>query len=156
MNLERELDNLLRQGKLKKQKSGLEHVEALLFSAKNNYEAAVMLSGKIDEAAFKLAYDVLLQIGRSVLLINGYKPDDGQQHKTTFLVAGYLLGPELTDLVNRIQKFRIKRNDCVYEPKGLVTKAEMAAIFSAIKEFWAKTKKYLEKKDKQLRLFDKL
>lgn len=66
----------------------------------------------------KVVYDSLLQIGRLILLMNGYRPDDGEQHKATFLVAGELLGEDYHNLIRRIQKFRIKRNDCIYDPKG--------------------------------------
>jgi len=153
MNLEKSLSELLRKGKLKKQDADIHFLNDLLLAARRNFEAAALVRGKIDEASFKLVYDGLLQIGRVILLLNGYRPDDGEQHKTTFAVAGEMLGDDFADLIQKIQKYRVKRNDCVYEPKGLVGKAETEAIFTTAHEFWRKVKRYLEKKNPQLKLF---
>jgi hypothetical protein len=113
-----------------------------------------LIRGKVDEAAFKLVYDGLLQLGRLVLLLNGYRPDDGEQHKTTFSVAGELLGEEYKTLIQKIQKFRIKRNICVYKPRGLINNSEVESIYRTSQEFWRKVRKYLKDRSPQLRLFD--
>ncbi len=125
----------------------------MLDAARRNFEAATIVKGKVDEAAFKLVYDGLLQIGRVILLVNGYRPEDGEQHKTTFSVTGEFPGKEFNDLINKIQKFRIKRNDCIYEPRGLISKSEAEAIYKTSQEFWSKAKVYLQKRNPQLKLF---
>lgn len=153
MNLKKLLDEYVRKGKLKKQVTGIDCLEGLLEAAKRNFEAAALVKNKVDEAAFKLVYDGLLQIGRIILLLNGYRPSDGEQHKTTFTVAGELLGAEYNDLINKIQRFRVKRNNCVYEPRILVSHAETKAIFKTAREYWKKVRIYLEKKAPQLKLF---
>jgi len=154
MSLESLLDELVKEGKLKRQGTGVDYLNSLLGAAKRNFEAAALVKGKVDEAAFKLVYDGLLQIGRLILLLNGYRPDDGEQHKTTFLVAGELLGKEYNDLIRKIQKFRIKRNICIYEPKGLINKSEAEAIYRIFQEFWRKVRIYLKEKNPQLKLFN--
>jgi hypothetical protein len=153
MNWEKLLDRLVKEGKLKKQQAGQDQIEGLLATAKRNFVAAEIIKDKVEEAAFKLAYDGLLQLGRAVLLLNGFRPDDGEQHKTTFLVAGEILGKDFNYLTAKIQKFRIKRNDCVYEPQGLITKGETEAIFNTAREFYRKVKRYLEEKCPQIKLF---
>lgn len=153
MILEKLLDDLVKEGKLKKQEASLNYLDALLDAAKRNFNAAEIVRDQIEEAAFKLVYDGLLQIGRAVVLLNGYRPDDGEQHKTTFMVAGEILGKDYQELISKIQKFRIKRNDCLYEPRGLITKSETEAIFATAREFWLKVRKYLESKNPQLKLF---
>jgi len=153
MNLTKLLDEYVKKGKLKKQATGLDYLDGLLEAAKRNFEAAAIVKNKVDEASFKLVYDGLLQISRIILLCNGYRPSDGEQHKTTFAVAGELLGPDYCDLIERIQRFRVKRNDCIYEPKILISRAESEAIFNIAKEFWGKVKVYLERKVPQLKLF---
>jgi hypothetical protein len=147
------LNQLIKEGKLKKQTTDLEHLNGLLSAAKRNFDAAELLKKNVDEAAFKLIYDGLLQIGRVIVLLNGYRPDDGNQHKTTFLVAGEMLGEEYEELIGMIQRFRIKRNNCVYEPLDFLTRSETEAIDKIAREFWAKAKKYLEAKNPQLKLF---
>jgi hypothetical protein len=153
MSLEKLLKELIEQGKLKKQNTNIHYLDNLLLSAKRNFEAASVVKNKIDEAAFKLVYDGLLQIGRLILLINGYRPHDGGQHKTTFMVAGALLGDEYSDLISKIQKFRIKRNDCIYEPTDFISHEETEAIFETSREFWKTARDYLKKKNPQLKLF---
>jgi len=156
VSLEDLLNRLIKEGKLKRQSTNINYLNNLLVSAKRNFDAAALVKGKVDEAAFKLVYDGLLQIGRLILLMNGYRPNDGEQHKTTFMVAGELLGEDYHNLIRKIQKFRIKRNDCIYDPKGLISKIETDAIFKVSKEFWGKVRIYLEEKNPQLKLFNNI
>ena len=114
MNLENLLDKLLKEGKIKKQDTDVHYLNGLLNAAHNNFRAAKYnLDGGFLDTAFKSAYDGLLQISRVVLFLNGYRPDDGEQHKTTFMVAGSLLGDDFADLIGRIDRYRIKRNGSV-------------------------------------------
>lgn len=154
MSLKDLLNRLLREGKLRKQDSDIVFLNNLLDAARRNFEAAALIREKANEASFKLIYDGLLQIGRLILLLHGYRPDDGEQHKTTFLAAGELLGEEYRDLITKIQKFRIKRNICVYEPTGLISRGEAEAIYKTAQEFWQRVRKYLQEKNPQLNLFD--
>lgn len=147
------LNELIKNGKLRKQETDVHYLNGLLEAANRNFEAAALVKNKVDEAAFKLIYDGLLQISRTVIMLNGLRPDDGEQHKTTFLVAGELMGSEFRELTDKIQKFRIKRNNCVYEPKGLITGSEVEAILRTAKEYWPKVKRYLQTKNPQLQLF---
>jgi len=150
------LAKLIRAGKLRTQKADAPYLNDLLEAARRNFEAARLLQGRVDEAAFKLYYDGLLQVGRVVLLQEGLRPDDGEQHKTTFLAAGLLLGPEFEDLIGKIQKFRMKRNNCIYDPKGLVGQSEAEAIYQTSRIFWRKVRSHLEKLSPQLKLFEDL
>jgi hypothetical protein len=154
MNLESLLNRLIREGKIKKQSTTPSQLNHLLDAARRNFKAAEIMRGKIDEAAFKLAYDGLLQIGRLILLTNGYRPDDGEQHKTTFLVAGEILGSEFKDLIDKTQKFRIKRNQSIYNPRGLIGSKDTEAILLTAQNFWRQVKAYLKDRHPQLDLFE--
>lgn len=154
MSSDNSLDKLIREGKLRSQKADASYLNDLLEAAQRNFEAARLLQGRVDEAAFKLYYDGLLQLGRAVLLLNGLRPDDGEQHKTTFLAAGMILGPGLEDLIRKIQKFRIKRNESLYDPQGLVGTSEAQAIHLTAKAFWNEVRSHLQKADPQLKLFE--
>jgi len=147
------LNRLIREGKLKRQDTKIVYLQNLLDAAKRNFEAASLIEGKINEAAFKLFYDGLLQIGRVILLLNGYRPDDGEQHKTTFTVAGEFLGREYTAIIRKIQKYRVKRNDCLYDPKILISRKETEEIHKTVQEFWRIVGSYLSEHDPQFRLF---
>jgi len=154
MSLEESLNRLLREGKLKRQSTDNIYLNHLLDAARRNFEAASLVKEKFEEAAFKLAYDGMLQIGRVILLVNGYRPDDGEQHKTTFIVAGELLGSDFKSLILKIQKFRMKRNDCIYDPRGLISGSDSEAIYKTARQFWQKVRIYLRKRNPQLELFE--
>lgn len=96
MTSESSLVRLEREGKLRRQKPDIGAMNDLLSAAGRNFEAAKVVQGKIDEAAFKLYYDGLLQIGRVVMLTASYRPSGGEQHKTTFEAAGEVLGPDFS------------------------------------------------------------
>ena len=154
MTLEKSLGRLVKAGKLKLLQAGLDHVESLLNGARRNFEAARSVRDQVPEAAFKLFYDGLLQISRAVVLLAGYRPSDGEQHKTTFLAAREILGPEFGELIRRMQKFRIKRNDCVYEPKDLVGASDAEAIERTARAFWNKVRAKLKEQNPQIALFN--
>jgi hypothetical protein len=154
MTSESSLIRLEREGKLRRQKADPDFLNDLLDSARRNFEAADIIKDKISEAAFKLYYDGLLQISRAVLLAAGYRPDDGEQHRTTFQAAGEILGPDFGELIRKIQKYRIKRNICIYEPRDLIGRSEAEAIHQTARMFWAKVRVRLENENPQLHLFE--
>lgn len=135
-SLERLLSELLEAGKIKKQETSTEYVNGLLHAAYRNFlSAEYNCEGGFPDTAFKSAYDGILRISRAILLLNGYRPDDGEQHKTTFLVAGGLLGEHFLKIVGKIDKYRIKRNSAVYQPADMISKSEALAIIASAKEY---------------------
>ncbi len=150
------LARLEREGKLRRQAAELDYLEDLLAAARRNFEAGRLLLDKADEAAFKLYYDGLLQVSRAVLLFRGYRPDDGEQHRTTFLAAGEILGSRFEEVIRKIQKFRVKRNCCLYDPKDIIGPSEAAAIHKTAREFWSQVREYLKRENLQLALFDEI
>ncbi|HOL83640.1 MAG TPA: HEPN domain-containing protein [Candidatus Paceibacterota bacterium] len=155
MNLDELLNKLLKEGKIKKQDASTDYLNGLLEAAQRNFLAAKYnLKNNFPEIAFKAAYDGMLQISRAILLSNGFRPDDGEQHKTTFLVAGMLIGQDIEDLIGRIDRYRIKRNQAVYQPRGLLSASEAEGIITTAEEYWKVAKNYLKKKNNQLELFD--
>jgi len=155
MNSEKLLEGLVKEGKLKRQKTNINYLEGLLCAAKENFSAARnSYKSGFKTAAFKSAYDGLLQISRTVLLLNGYLPDDGEQHKTTFYVASLLLGADFKILIDRIDRYRIKRNQCLYQPLDLISSSEAEGILSISQKFCEKTEKYFRSKNPQLGMFN--
>jgi len=155
MNLESLLNKLLAEGKIKQQKTDINYLNGLLSAAHQNFLAAKYnLKGKFLDTAFKSAYDGVLQISRVVLFLNGYRPDDGEQHKTTFLAAGACLGSKFSDLIGKLDRYRIKRNNAVYQPINFISESEVIGILESAKEYWLAVKDYLKRTNKQLDLFD--
>jgi uncharacterized protein (UPF0332 family) len=155
MSLESLSNKLLKEGKIKKQDSNVDYLNGLLNSAHQNFSSAKYnLKGCFYETAFKSAYDGLLQISRVILFLSGYRSDGLEQHKTTFLLAGEILGEDFNNIIDKIDRYRVKRNRAVYQPMDLLSKSEAEGILKVSEDFWNKAKDYLKKKNKQLDLFD--
>lgn len=154
-NLENLLKELLKNSKLKKQATDINYLNGLLSAAHHNFSAAKYnFNGEFMDTSFKSTYDGILQISRVILLLNGYRPDDGEQHKTTFLIAGAFLGKEFEESIAKIDRYRIKRNNAIYQPIDFISKSEASGILESARDFWFIAKKYLKENNKQLELFN--
>jgi len=69
-------------------------------------------------------------------------------------VAGVILGEEFKELIEIIDRYRIKRNKAIYQPAAFISKSEAEGILETAKEYWQAAKKYLKEKSSQLELFD--
>ena len=80
--LEKLIKRLEREGKIRRQKAGVVQVEALLREAILDLEETKRIIHVAERATYLLAYNGMLKAGRALLLLRGYVPDDGAQHKT--------------------------------------------------------------------------
>lgn len=121
-------EGYLKKGKLKQQRINFKQIEKQLFRATKDLETARLLLGKDPEWAATIAYQAMLRAGRALLFAKGYLPADGGQHKTVIELTRHLLGKDYTDLVERFERMRRKRNLFFYEsdPFGTRTEAENA------------------------------
>lgn len=90
------LDKLIRRlekaGRLRKQKAGFIQIEALLKEAILDLEEAKKIAHLAERATYLLAYNAMLKAGRALLLLRGYVPDDGSQHKTVVdMTEGFVI-----------------------------------------------------------------
>lgn len=120
---------LEQEGKLKKQKAGIVQVEALLKQAILDLAEARKVSQIAERATYLLAYMGMLKAGRALLLLKGYVPDDGAQHKTVVEVTADLLGNKYKDLTDRFETMRRKRNEMTYEAGALMSLSEAQKSF---------------------------
>ncbi len=118
-----------REGKIKKQKAGLVQVEALLKEAVLDLEEAKRISSVAERATYLLAYNGMLKAGRALLLLKGYVPDDGAQHKTVVEMTAAILGAKYRSLTEQFETMRRKRNDLTYEAGTLLSKSEAQRAF---------------------------
>ena len=72
----------------------------------------------------------MLKAGRALLLLEGYVPDDGAQHKTVVDVVSAVLGKEYENLTNQFDRMRRKRNEMTYEAGALISQSESQKAFS--------------------------
>ena len=58
------------------------------------------------------------------MLLKGFRPVDGYQHKTVVEFMSYCLGKELKDVVDRFDRMRRKRNIFTYEIDISISRTE--------------------------------
>lgn len=127
------MERLLKEKKLKRQEAGFTQVEKLLEKAVSNLAAAKKIRKESDEAAYLMAYNGMLKAGRALLLLEGYVPDDGAQHRTVVEVTKAILGVKFKRVSDKFEGMRRKRNILTYDFDGVVTATESAdAISEAI------------------------
>ena len=153
-HLENYFKNLESKGFLKKEKIGIDQVKALLMSASKNVSASEKNLSIDEEACYTLAYNAMLKIARALVFLKGYRPSDGQQHKTTIEAAGKLLGKEFSELIDMFDLMRKKRNQFTYDPMLPLGLTEAKSAFKTAIEFHNKVKVFLDEEYPQLKLFE--
>ena len=126
-------DELIRrmekQGRIRKQEVGLVQIEALLRQAIVDLEEAKKVSHIAERATYLLAYMAMLKAGRALLLLNGYAPADGGQHRTVVEITSALPGKRYRSLTDHFETMRRKRNEMTYEAGGLLSMSEGQEAF---------------------------
>ena len=64
------------------------------------------------------------------MLLKGYVPDDGAQHKTVVEMTSAILGGPFEELTEMFETMRRKRNEMTYESGTLLSKSEAQKAFS--------------------------
>ena len=64
------------------------------------------------------------------MLLKGYVPHDGAQHKTVVEMTSAILGDSYRDLTGQFETMRRKRNIMTYEAGTLLSKSESQRAFS--------------------------
>lgn len=124
------IERLKKEGRLRKQPVGVVQVEALLKEAMLDLKEAKKTANIAERATYLLAYMAMLKAGRALLLLKGYVPYDGAQHKTVVEVTGEMLGDEYKKLTNQFEIMRRKRNEMTYEAGTLLSMSESLKAFS--------------------------
>ena len=124
------IKKLEKAGKLRKQKVGFVQIEALLKEAVLDLEESKKIAHLAERATYLLAYNAMLKAGRALMLLKGYVPDDGAQHKTVVEMTSAILGDSYRDLTEKFETMRRKRNEMTYESGTLLSKSESRKAFS--------------------------
>ncbi len=79
----------------------------------------------IDEGiAYTVAYLAMLRTGRAFMLLKGFRPADGYQHKTVVEFMSQSLQGEYKSIVERFDRMRRKRNIFTYEIDITISRTE--------------------------------
>jgi uncharacterized protein (UPF0332 family) len=149
---DRLIRRLEREGKIRKQRVGFVQVEVLLKDAILDLEEARRIQAIAERAIYLLAYTGMLKAGRALLLLNGYVPDDGAQHKTVVELTSAILGEKFRDSTEQFERMRRKRNDLTYQGGTLLSRTEAQNALSSASSFLQNILKKVKAQNPQLEL----
>lgn len=128
--LDKLIKKLEKSGKIRKQKAGFVQIEALLKEAVLDLDEAKKIAHLAERATYLLAYNAMLKAGRALMLLKGYVPDDGAQHKTVVEMTSAMLGDPYREVTEEFETMRRKRNEMTYESGTLLSRSEAQKAFS--------------------------
>jgi len=150
MNYKNFINDLLNKGLIKKQTIDFNQIKMLLLRAKKDLMVARKNLVIDEEVAYNYAYLSMLRCGRALMFLKGFRPDDGQQHKTVIDFTAVILDPQYSDLLTKFDMMRRKRNQFTYDPLLPVSKTEAENAIKSAKEFAAKITEFIKKENPQL------
>lgn len=151
MTYEKFLEESLSKGLLRRQKSDLRAVEKLILRAYKDLKAA-KANLNIDEGiAFTVAYLAMLHAARAFILLRGFRPADGYQHKTVVEFMSHLLGNQFKVIIEQFDRMRRKRNIFTYEIDISISKSEASNALGTAVKFVDLIKDIIQKENPQMK-----
>ncbi len=146
------VEEYLNKGLLKEQKSNFSAVEKLILRANKDLKVA-KVNLNIDEGiAYTVAYLAMLRAARALMLLKGFRPADGYQHKTVVEFIAHLLGEEYKNIVEYFDRMRRKRNIFTYEIDISISRTEANNAIDKAVIFVSLIKELIRKENPQAEL----
>lgn len=122
-------------GLIQEQKPSISSAEKILKRSTKDLLAS-KANLKIDEGiAYTVAYLAMLRAARAFMLLRGFRPANGYQHKTVVRFVGVALGKEYAEIIERFDRMRRKRNIFTYEIETTISLTEAAEALRTAEEF---------------------
>ena len=147
------IDSLLNQKLITEEQIGFDQIIKHIERARQDLKVS-KANLKIDsEAACNYAYLAMLRTGRALMFSFGFRPIDGQQHKTIVIFAEAVLGKDFFLLLARFDRLRKFRNRFTYEEPGiLVSRQQTEDALATANQFVNKVTDFIHKKNPQIKL----
>ena len=117
----KELEN---KGLITSYKAPQEQIEKEIKLAKRDLRVAQKNLKEDYDWAFAIAYNAVLQAGRALMLMTGYRPRGEHQHKTVLRFVELALGKDFSEKARFLDMMRIKRHRVIYDEPELISEAE--------------------------------
>ena len=141
----------LSKGLIKEQKPDFKSAEKLILRARKDIKAAEATLNIDEGIAYSVAYLAMLRAGRALMLLKGYRPVDGYQHKTVVEFMAHCLGKEFVSIVEQFDNMRRKRNVFTYDVDITISKIEAANALGTAMEFVAIIEKVIKDEHPQIK-----
>jgi HEPN domain. len=128
-------DELLKAGRIRKQKISPVEIERALERADRDIKTARLVMAGDWDWGFAVAYNAVLQASRAFMFAQGYRPTGAEGHKNTFAFMRLAMGKKYDDLITYFDRVRNKRNQAIYDVAGLITETEARELFRQATDF---------------------
>lgn len=109
--------------------------------------AKSMLDAKNYDWAIVIAYNAMLQSGRALMHLKGYRSYSEHKHVAVIEFVHEIFGKEISEkMINIFDRMRKKRHRIVYEEAGIVTQDEAEQSIKWSEEFVHKVEMLLGKR----------
>ena len=140
-----EYDELLKSGRIRKEKVSRLEVERAVERAARDLQTARELIERDLDWSFAVAYDAVLQASRAYMFAQGFRPASSESHKNTLAFMRLALGKEYEELMTYFDRVRNKRHQAIYETAGLITDTEARNILEKAESFVGMIREDLKK-----------
>jgi uncharacterized protein (UPF0332 family) len=135
------VDELEREGYIKKLPADKNKVEDALNLAKRDITVAKALLRENDDWAFSIAYNAMLQALRALMFSKGYRPSGRNQHISVVRFAELFLRKEEVVVLDRMRR---KRHATVYDTAGTISETEAENAVERAKNLVQEIERILE------------
>lgn len=147
------INNLKNNGFVKEENIGFDQVSKHVIRAHKDLRVAKANLNIDSEAAYNYSYLAMLRTGRALMFSFGYRPVDGQQHKTVVQFCEAILGKKLKQLVLSFDYMRKFRNKFTYDEAGiLVSRQQTEQSLKKAESFVEEVVKSIQKRNPQKKL----
>jgi len=115
------LDELEKEGYIKKLPVNKKKTDDALSLAKRDIKAAKVILRENDDWAFSIAYNAMLQAIRALMFSKGYRPSGKNQHISVVRFAELFLRKEDVIVFDRMRR---KRHITTYNVAGMISERE--------------------------------
>ena len=130
-----DLEELLKTGRIHKEKISPQEIQRALARAERDLKTARKIMAEDWDWGFAVTYNAVLQASRAYMFAKGYRPSHGEGHKNTFTFMKIFMGKDYEDLISYFDRMRNKRNQAIYDVAGLITETEARNLFTKATEF---------------------
>ncbi len=139
------LEKLLKEGTIQKVTPDKKQALQIFAIARRDITAAKkMLEAESYDWCLAISYNSMLQAGRSLMFLKGYKPASEYKHVAVVEFVHEAFGKELTDrMIDIFDRMRKKRHKILYDIVYKVTQEEAEQAIKWAEEFVQKVKPIL-------------
>lgn len=143
------IKSYIQRGLIKEQEIGFDQIIRHLARAKKDLVVAKANIEIDEEATYNYAYLAMLRCGRAIMFLNGFRPSDGQQHKTVIEFCREVFEQDFIELIRKFDMMRRKRNQFTYDPFLPVSKTEAENALNNAEMFVDKALEVVRKRNPQ-------